>query len=306
MAIRIPLQAVEDLLLSVTQSAVPLLTQTSAHILRAGGKRLRPRLVLLAYVASGGSTPDYAVPLAAAVEIIHTATLVHDDINDQGALRRGHETVNARWGKTYALLTGDFLFTKTYEVMAAYPPRFNRSLAKAALELVEGETLQMHAAKEGKLNRETYYEIIAKKTAALFVACAELGAMAAEAPPAHIKALSDYAFGLGMAFQITDDILDLIADAEQAGKTTGIDLAQGRGLAAAELQSDGSGKTPDARATFTQRILDGTSLEAVVAVGRAKAQELIQTAQAALQVLPDTPARAELHALADYVLERDH
>ena len=305
MATRIPLQAVEDLLLSVTQSAVPLLSQTSAHILRAGGKRLRPRLVLLSYIATGGPTPNDAVPLAAAVEIIHTATLVHDDINDQGTLRRGHETVNARWGKTYALLTGDFLFTKTYEVMAAYPPRFNRALAKAALALVEGETLQMHAAKTGKLDRETYYEIIAKKTAALFVACAELGAMAAEASAEQIKALSDYAFDLGMAFQITDDILDLIADAEQAGKTTGIDLAQGRGLAAAELQSD-DGKAPNARAALTQRILDGTSLEAVVAVGRAKAQELIQAAQAALQTLPATSARDELHALADYVLERDH
>ena len=304
MATRIPLQAVEDLLLSVTQSAVPLLSQTSAHILRAGGKRLRPRLVLLAHEATGGEKPDYAVPLAAAVEIIHTATLVHDDINDQGTLRRGHETVNARWGKTYALLTGDFLFTKTYEVMAAYPPRFNRSLAKAALELVEGETLQMHAAKEGKLDRETYYQIIAKKTAALFVACVELGAMAAEASEAYIKALTDYAFDLGMAFQITDDILDLIADAEQTGKTTGIDLKQGRGLAAAQLKSDG--KAPDARAALTQRILDGTTLEAVVAMGRAKAQELIRAAQAALDALPASSARDELHALGNYVLERDH
>ncbi len=304
MATRIPLQAVEDLLLSVTQSAVPLLSQTSAHILRAGGKRLRPRLVLLAYAATGGDNAEYAVPLAAAVEIIHTATLVHDDINDQGTLRRGHETVNARWGKTYALLTGDFLFTKTYEVMAAYPPRFNRSLAQAALELVEGETLQMHAAKAGQLDRDTYYQIIAKKTAALFVACVELGAMAADAPQAQIEALTRYAFDVGMAFQITDDILDLIADADQVGKTTGIDLEQGRGLAAAQLKNDGN--APNARASLTQRILDGTTLEAVVAVGRAKAQELIQTAQAALQGLPPSAARDELHALADYVLERDH
>ncbi len=293
------------MLLSVTQSAVPLLSQTSAHILRAGGKRLRPRLVLLAHAATGGSNAEYVVPLAAAVEIIHTATLVHDDINDQGTLRRGHETVNARWGKTYALLTGDFLFTKTYEVMAAYPPSFNHSLAKAALSLVEGETLQMHAAKENQLDRETYYQIIAKKTAALFVACVELGAMAADAPADQIKALTAYAFDLGMAFQITDDILDLIADAEQTGKTTGIDLEQGRGLAAAQLKSDGS-TAPDAHASLTQRILDGTTLETVVTVGRTKARELIQAAQAALSALPATPARTELHVLGNYILERDH
>jgi len=120
MAIEKPLRAVNELLLSLTESSVPLLTETSAHILGAGGKRLRPRLVLLAHAAVGGTNVDEVIPLAAAVEIVHTATLVHDDINDDGTLRRGRETVNSRWGGTFALLTGDFLFAKTYEIMSPY------------------------------------------------------------------------------------------------------------------------------------------------------------------------------------------
>jgi geranylgeranyl pyrophosphate synthase len=219
MAIESTLQAVDKLLLATTNSTVPVLSDTSSHILQAGGKRLRPRLVLLAYLAAGGQDIDYVIPLAAAVEIIHTATLVHDDINDHGTLRRGRETVNSRW-QHRALLTGDFMFTKTYEIMAPYPGQLNAILAKAAIDLVEGETLQINAAKQGQLDRDTYYEIIAKKTASLFVACTKLGAVAANAPDEAVQALSTYAYNLGLAFQIIDDA-DLIADPKLLAKTWG-------------------------------------------------------------------------------------
>ncbi len=317
MAIQLSLQAVERLLLSVTESSVPVLSDTSAHILGAGGKRLRPRLVLLSHAAVGGTRTDYVIPLAAAVEIIHTATLVHDDINDRGTLRRGRETVNSRWGGTFALLTGDFLFTKTYEIMAPYPPALNAVLAKAALELVEGETLQIQAAKAGQLDRETYYEIIAKKTAALFVACAKLGALAADAPQEHIDALARYAFDLGLAFQITDDILDLIADPEKLGKNAGIDLSQGRGIAAAVSREGDNGHGPAAQTgTLTlapdtapsplKESLGDDGLDSAIALGRAKARELIDRALHSLDALPPSEARDELRQLGLLVLERDH
>lgn len=317
MAIQHSLQAVERLLLNVTESSVPLLSDTSTHILSAGGKRLRPRLVLLAHAAVGGTKTDYVVPLAAAVEIIHTATLVHDDINDRGTLRRGRETVNSRWGGTFALLTGDFLFTKTYEIMAPYPPELNAVLAKAALELVEGETLQIQAAKEGRLDRETYYEIIAKKTAALFVACAKLGALAADAPQEHIDALGRYAFDLGLAFQITDDILDLIADPDKLGKNAGIDLSQGRGIAAAVSREGDNGHHPESQpGTLTlapdtapsplKESLGDDGLDTAIEMGRAKARELVTRALASLDTLPDSEARDELRQLGLLVLERDH
>lgn len=314
MALHDQLQAVEKLLLSSTESAVPLLTQTTEHILSAGGKRLRPRLVLLAYAAAGGGTPEQAVPLAAAVEIIHTATLVHDDINDHGTLRRGRETVNARWGGTFALLTGDYMFTKTYEIMAPYSAELNLILARAAAELVEGETLQIQAAKQGALDEDTYVQIISKKTAALFVACVQLGAVAADAPQAWVDALSAYAFQLGLAFQITDDLLDLSAAPEQLGKNAGIDLSQGRGIAAVRESNGDTRKakpsvavqTETAPGPLKESITDARNLPAAVEKGRRKARELAERAAAALDALPPSDALNELRGLAQQVIERDH
>jgi octaprenyl-diphosphate synthase len=314
MAIDQSLQAVNDLLLSVTQSSVPLLSETTRHILSAGGKRLRPRLVLLAHAAVRGENEAYVIPLAAAVEIIHTATLVHDDINDHGTLRRGRETVNSRWGGTFALLTGDFMFTKTYEIMAPYPGELNAVLARAAIDLVEGETLQIQASRRGTLDRDTYLEIIAKKTAALFVACVELGALAADARPEWIEALKQYAFNLGLAFQITDDVLDLIADPEQVGKNVGIDLSQGRGFAAIKDGNHNRGGngaaleiTPDtAPGPLKESFLADQSLDMAVRKGREKAEELANLAIASLDVLPSSTAADELRALARHVIERDH
>lgn len=317
MSNELPLQAVEDLLRAVTASSVPLLSETSLHILAAGGKRLRPRLVLLSYAAAGGTDPASVVPLAAATEIIHTATLVHDDINDRGTLRRGRETVNARWGGTFALLTGDFLFTKTYELMAPYPPAINAALARAAIALVEGETLQIEAARRGSLDRDIYYEIIAKKTAALFVACAEIGALAAGASQPTLDALTAYAFNLGLAFQITDDVLDLVADPAQLGKNAGIDLGQGRGLAAVHqsaASADGrrAAETVNAASPNTapgplrESLLPDTGIEVAVELGRAKARELVDRALSALDALPPSPAVSDLRALARLVIDRDH
>ena len=155
MAVDHALQQLDELLISVADSAVPLLRETSHHILGAGGKRVRPRLLLLAFEATGGANFDVAIPLAAAVEIIHTATLVHDDINDHGTLRRGRETVNSRWGGTFALLTGDYLFSRTYELMAPYSTELNLILARASTALVEGETMQIQAAREGTFDTQT-------------------------------------------------------------------------------------------------------------------------------------------------------
>src|SRR6187455_1952422 len=133
------LQQVESLMSEVVDSQVTVLRDASRHILGAGGKRVRPRLVLLAYAAAGGTDPSVAVPVAAAVELVHTASVVHDDINDHGIVRRGRPSVNALWGRTFALLTGDFLFTKVYELMAPHKD-LNIVLAEATVALVEGET----------------------------------------------------------------------------------------------------------------------------------------------------------------------
>jgi geranylgeranyl pyrophosphate synthase len=307
------LQAVDDLLLSLTDSSVSLLRDTSQHILGAGGKRLRPRLVLLAYSAAGGRRPEDVVPLAAAVEIIHTATLVHDDINDHGTLRRGRETVNSRWGGTFALLTGDYLFTKAYQLMLPYGNELNAILAHAAVELVEGETLQIQTSKLGTLDPETYFEIIAKKTASLFVACTGLGATVARAPGAWLDALSSYAFNLGMAFQIVDDLLDLIADAKQIGKNSGIDVSQGRGIAVAlQHSANGRHRAKAAAAELGTEIAtvpflsEEEVLHEAILKGREKAAEFSGLASSSLDVLPPSPAVDELRLLVQQVIERSH
>lgn len=307
MAIDNLLQAVDDLLLSMMDSSVTVLRDTSQHILSAGGKRLRPRLVLLAYNAANGKTPEDVIPLAAVVEIIHTATLVHDDINDHGTLRRGHETVNSRWGSTFALLTGDYLFTKAYQLMLPYGNELNSILAHAAVELVEGETLQIQTSKLGTLDPATYFEIIAKKTASLFVAATGLGATVARAPQTWIDALGTYAFNLGMAFQVVDDLLDLIADAQQIGKNSGIDIAQGRGIAVALRQSarNGGARTLTATAEIDSGpFLQDNLLNEAVLKGREKAAEFGALASASLDVLPPSEAVDELRDLAQQIVER--
>jgi geranylgeranyl pyrophosphate synthase len=305
------MQHVEELMAGTVNSTVTVLRDASHHILQAGGKRIRPRLVLLSYAAVGGTALSLVTPVAAAVELVHTASVVHDDINDHGVVRRGRPSVNAIWGRTFALLTGDFLFTKVYELMAPYKD-LNITLAEGTVALVEGETLQASAAKEGKLSREVYYEIIALKTAALFKAGAKLGAQLANAPAQHIESLGVYGFNIGLAFQIIDDILDLIADADQLGKTAGIDLAQGKGLGSA-YTTNGSSHTAvvevieeapadDPLTAIKRKILQGDAIEQ----GRMQAQLLVQQAIDALAPLPDSAAKDGLIELANQVINRDY
>jgi geranylgeranyl pyrophosphate synthase len=301
------LQSVDQLLKSIVNSDVDVLRDASRHILEAGGKRVRPRLTLLSYEAAGGKDIERVVPVAAAVELVHTATLVHDDINDHGSLRRGRPTVNARWGRTFALLTGDFLFTKVYELMAPYQD-LNIVFATATVALVEGETLQAAAAKSGQLDRETYTRIIAKKTASLFAAAAKLGGMVANAPKEHIDALEQYGFNLGLAFQIIDDILDLIADSQKLGKTAGIDVAQGKGIVTALAGGNGHSVAvvdvdqADPLTAFKQKMLSGNYIQE----GRENAERLAAFAATNLTTLPPSAALDELQLLTRQVIERDH
>jgi geranylgeranyl pyrophosphate synthase len=292
--VRSALQRVDSLMFDVVDSQVTILRDASRHILSAGGKRVRPRLVLLAYAAAGGVTPDSAAPVAAAVELVHTASVVHDDINDHGIVRRGRPSVNAIWGRTFALLTGDFLFTKVYELMAPYKD-LNIILADATVALVEGETLQASAVKENSFTREVYYRIIALKTAALFRAAGELGVRLADGAVEHINALGNYGYNVGLAFQIIDDVLDLTADTEQLGKTAGIDLEQGRGFAAVVEQDA-------VIASLKGRVLKGDAIHEA----REQARRLVDLAVAELDVLPTSEAKDALIGLAHLIVERSN
>ncbi len=301
------MQVIERTMSEVVESDVTTLRDASRHILGAGGKRVRPRLVLLSYAATGGQDAERVAPVAAAVELVHTASVVHDDINDHGFVRRGRPSVNAIWGRTFALLTGDFLFTKVYELMAPYQD-LNIILADATIALVEGETLQAAAAKEGELSREVYFKIIARKTAALFQAGAMLGGKLANATQAQVDALGQYGYNIGLAFQIIDDILDLIADDEQLGKTAGIDLQQNKGVGSVYAANGGSAEqvavvdSPDPLTTIKQKILEGDAIDEA----RLQARMLMKQAINELDVLPESEAKDELIELAHLVVERDH
>lgn len=304
------LLAVEQKLMDAVETDVQVLREASRHILSAGGKRIRPRLTFLAYMAVGGQRVEEAVPVAAAVELVHTATLVHDDINDHGMMRRGRKTINSIWGRTFALLTGDYLFTRVYTLMAPYKD-LNAIFAEMTVALVEGETMQAAAAKNGQLNREVYAQIIARKTASLFAGSAKMGAMLGGGAPEQIAALEQYGFNAGLAFQITDDILDLVADSKTLGKTAGIDLVQGKGFAVANAPS--IGRSPGA-ATATIEAEDdpGKALKRkllagnYIQEGRQNARQLAALATMSLSALPPSPARDELERLAVETVERDH
>lgn len=306
--LNVGLKAVEDALVSLVDTDVKTLNDASLHIITSGGKRVRPQVAFLAYMAAGGTDVLDVVDAAAAVELVHTASLVHDDINDHSALRRGQISVHARWGRTFALLTGDYMFAKVYQMMTPYNRAANRVMSQAAVTLVEGETLQADAAKRGELDQETYKRVIERKTASLFKASAELGAIIAGADEPTIKLLGEYGQRLGMTFQLTDDILDLVGDPEVMGKPAGLDMAQNRGVAA--VNDDGQTTTATAEAVdidsqdplaaMMQKLRESGAVE----IARVQADRMADLAREALYQLPPSESRNRLDNIIDLVLDR--
>ncbi len=309
------LDAVEKQLRDIVKSDVDVLQDAGLHIIKSGGKRLRPQLGILAYLASGGQDVYRVVPMSAAIEMVHTATLVHDDINDHSLTRRGQITVHARWGRTFALLAGDYLFTKVYEMMAPYPSEYNVIMADATTKLVEGETLQAAAAKAGNIDRETYKTIISRKTASLFEAAARMGAMLADADEELVESLATYAYNLGLTFQIVDDILDIVGDPDTLGKPIGTDIAQNRGvmatqnggLAVKEAPSTSSGQAvAEMEEDPIARMMANLRESGAVEIARMQAEETGARARAALAGVPPSPAKTEMENLIEAVLDRQN
>jgi geranylgeranyl pyrophosphate synthase len=301
------LGSVDATLQHVVLSDVDILQQASHHIISAGGKRLRPQVVFLAYSAAGGQDMFEAVSLASAVELVHTATLVHDDINDHSLTRRGKIAVHARWGRTFALLTGDYLFTKVYELMAPYGARQNTIMAAACVQLVEGETMQAAAAKAGKIDQDTYKAIISRKTASLFEAAARMGALLVTSDELIVKALGDYGRYLGMAFQIVDDVLDIVGDEETLGKPVGSDLLQGSGAIMAQngRESASVAAPEDGETDPIKLMLSRLRDSGAVDVALAQAHLMAERARQALDLVPDSPARDEMTQIVDLVVNRE-
>ncbi|MGZ0186729.1 MAG: polyprenyl synthetase family protein [Alphaproteobacteria bacterium] len=220
--------AVNRLIVERMHSPVPMIPQLAGHIVAAGGKRLRP-LLTLAAARMCGYGGDHHVGLAACVEFIHTATLLHDDVVDESALRRGRDSANAIFGNQASVLVGDFLFSRSFQLMVdAGSLEVLAILANAAATIAEGEVLQLTTANDPATTEEAYYAVIRGKTAALFAAAARVGAVVAGRPKTDADALDAYGMNLGLAFQIVDDVLDYDADQAALGKTVGDDFREGK------------------------------------------------------------------------------
>jgi octaprenyl-diphosphate synthase len=222
------MEQVNDLIQRRLHSDVVLINQLGYHIVNSGGKRLRPALVMLVARACGYSGADH-IALAAIIEFIHTATLLHDDVVDASELRRGQETANAVWGNEASVLVGDFLYSRAFEMMVdVNSMKVMEILAHATNTIAEGEVMQLLNCHDSTTTESRYMAVIRSKTAKLFEAASQLGAVLGEMAPEVEIALAAYGLHLGTAFQLIDDVLDYRASAEQTGKNIGDDLAEGK------------------------------------------------------------------------------
>ena len=305
--------AVDTLIRARLSSDVVLINQIAEHIIAAGGKRLRPLLLLLAARALGYDGRDHH-QLAAVVEFIHTATLLHDDVVDESDLRRGRDTANALWGNAPSVLVGDFLYSRSFQLMVELErAEVMRILADTTNAIAEGEVLQLLHINNPDTDEAAYLRVIERKTAVLFAAATRLGAVLADADEATCDAMADYGLQLGYAFQIADDVLDYTADAEALGKNLGDDLAEGKAtlpLIHALAHSD------DATKTELRRIVQNGDTDAMPTVlagiercgsidyARQRAATYADRAEAALSVVPDGDYRNALIGLARYAIDR--
>jgi len=307
--------AIDALIRDRLASDVVLINQVAEHIVSAGGKRLRPMLVMLAGRATGTVGAEHH-QLAAIVEFIHTSTLLHDDVVDESDLRRGRSTANAIWGNAASVLVGDFLYSRSFQLMVELDRMpVMRILADTTNRIAEGEVLQLLHVRNPDTDEAAYLNVIERKTAVLFAAGTQLGALASGADEATQQALYDYGMQLGYAFQIADDVLDYSGDADALGKNLGDDLAEGK--ATLPLIHAMAQAAPDVRARLRTIVETGDTdalpevLAAIDAAGsldysRARALAYAEAADRALARLGDNAAAAALRGLARYAVERGH
>lgn len=311
------MDAVDAVIRERLRSDVVLVNQIAQYIVGAGGKRIRPRLVLLFAAALGFDGPERHT-LAAVVEFIHTATLVHDDIVDEAEVRRGRLSVHSRWGNDITVLLGDYLYIKSM-AMALTQDSLDviRLLCDVTLRMIEGELYQLTKAGDVDISEEEHLEIIRRKTAYLFAGCARIGGMLGETTPAQQDALWDYGYNLGVAFQVVDDLLDYTADESALGKPVGSDLREGKVTLPIIrlLERDGSRAGALVRAIVAERTVTTTQWRELLDLLEATkgTESAYETAsgfaalarQRVIDAFPPSPERDALTALVDYVVWRD-
>jgi heptaprenyl diphosphate synthase len=311
--IRAGIDAVEALLRDAVKSDYPFVTETSRHLVEAGGKRFRPLLVLLAAQFGDPSAPG-VLPAAVVVELTHLATLYHDDVMDEALVRRGTISANARWSNTIATLTGDFLFSRASDLLADLGPEAVRIQARTFERLVQGQIRETTGPDAGVDPLEYYLQVVADKTGSLIATSARFGAMFAGAPEPVVEVMIRYGERIGVAFQLSDDLLDVTSDAVAFGKTPGTDLREGV-ITLPVLHARHSADPNDARLLELldgDLADDGRHAEALallrahpaIAAARSDLDRWAGDARDTLRPLPDVPAKEALLALCDFVVAR--
>jgi octaprenyl-diphosphate synthase len=309
--------AAVDALIHVRMASehAPRIPEVTAHLVDAGGKRLRPLLTLAAARLCGYEGDDH-VRLAATVEFIHTATLLHDDVVDESARRRGLPTANLLWDNKSSVLVGDYLFARSFQLMIETGSmRVLDILANASAVIAEGEVLQLTAASDLETSEAVYLQVIRGKTAALFAAATEVGGVVAGASPAEVRALAEYGDSLGIAFQIADDLLDYGGASAILGKNVGDDFRERkmtlpviRAFAAADAGERAFWTRTiakgDQRAGDLERALDIMVRHGTLVSAHDTAVAYADRARAALRALPDAPIKSCLAELAEFVVAR--
>jgi octaprenyl-diphosphate synthase len=313
------LQACNRVIVSRMDSPVALIPQLAAHLVAAGGKRLRPLLTLSAARLCGypgKGTASRHIDLAACVEFIHTATLLHDDVVDESQLRRGLASANAVFGNQASVLVGDFLFARAFQLMVDDGSlKVLAILSKAAATIAEGEVLQLATQNDLSTTEARYLDVVKGKTAALFAAACQVGAVVADRPEREEAALSEYGLKLGIAFQLVDDALDYVADQATLGKTVGDDFREGKitlPVLVAFLAGDEREKAFWRRTIETLEQTDADLEHAMrliadhgaIAATLNRARRFAGEARDALAIFPDCPIRRALAEVADYTVQR--
>ena len=314
-AVDADMAAVDARIVESLDSGVPLVQEIGKHLVAQGGKRLRPLLVLLsahAFAYEGNAHLE----MAAIIEFIHAATLLHDDVVDQSTLRRGNETANSIWGSEASVLVGDFLYSRAFQLMVEVGnARIMGIMADTTNVIAEGEVLQLTNRHDPDTTEARYLEVVSRKTGKLFEAAARMGPVLAGGGEIHERRMADFGASLGTAYQLVDDVLDYRGSAAAIGKNVGDDLADGNPTLPL-IHAMGAGNESTARAV-REAILKGdvsqlaNMIEAVESAGGIEytlhlARGHVKRAHQALRDVPDTRFRAALASLADFVLERTH
>ena len=296
------LEKVEEIMMHDLESENPELTEMCQYVISSGGKRLRPALCILSYGAVGGEDMMKPIKVGAAFEIIHSATLIHDDINDQGEIRRGRKTLHKEYTISKAIIAGDYMFAMGFRLLAAEAPQIVDYIVEAS------------AAMASKVREEDYIRIITGKTAKLFEASSKSGVAVANADSAMLDALGDFSFNIGLAFQIVDDTLDVTGDPHNTGKAVGTDLIEGKPTLPVIYAMEDPVHGPRLVELFEK--VDVTMddvrealelIRATDSVDRclARAREFVDQAVACLERVPDSIYKNSLLSLAQYIVSRD-